>query len=195
MTNQENVSQTNITFRHIRLSIYILWVLIFLVGLSFLTEFWVIGAGIEVLLLLQLLVVYITHWTEFIILEDHCINMRSGLIIVKNNRVPYTKINNINLTSFGGICDLEIDTGNDTSEIVFKWIEKPESVKQILEQKLQVNNYYQNSNNNPGTNSQDHQKVVDNIEQLKQLMELRSSGVLSEAEFFVQKRKILDDKN
>jgi uncharacterized membrane protein YdbT with pleckstrin-like domain len=172
---------------------------------------------IEFAIVLSLIRAIIIDMTEYITLEDHCANVRTGLIFIRNNRVPYTKMNSIDITNFLGFHNLEIDAGNDVSEIRFNWVEDAHQLKDALDQKLMVNNYYQNSknqekiepkdylparqqsyniqstqNNQFKTKSQ-HDHATENIQQLNQLAYLRSKGVITLQEFEEEKRKILAD--
>jgi uncharacterized membrane protein YdbT with pleckstrin-like domain len=194
-------------YKHIKFPIQVNLVLIFLFAILLFTKLFWVGAIIEVLLLLSLIHVIIIDITEYITLEDHCANVHTGLFFVRNNRVPYTKMNNINIETFFGFHNLEIDTGNDVSEIQFRWVEDAHKLKEVLEEKLQINNYYQNSKNqalvsenrqyhNPPPqhyHSSNHQNVTQNIQELNQLAYLRSKGVITAQEFEDQKRKILAD--
>jgi uncharacterized membrane protein YdbT with pleckstrin-like domain len=196
-------------YKHIKFPIQVNLVLIFLFAILLFTRLFWVGIIVEVFLLLSLIRVIIVDMTEYITLEDHCACVHTGLFFVRNNRVPYTKMNSIDITNFLGFHNLEIDAGNDVSEIKFGWVEDAHQLKEILDEKLQINNYYQNSKNqalvaenrqyhNPPTNPQqyhssNHQNVTQNIQELNQLAYLRSKGVITAQEFEDQKRKILAD--
>jgi uncharacterized membrane protein YdbT with pleckstrin-like domain len=207
-------------YRHIKIAIYInlLLIVLCLTLLLFKLLFW-FGIVVEFVLVIGLIHAVIIHFTEYITLEDHCANVHTGLIFVRNNRVPYTKMNSIDITNFLGFHNLEIDAGNDVSEIRFKWVEDAHKLKEALESKLMVNNYYQNSQNQerqpinnfvapqpqydpqhpqqfqqpqyPQQTPQQH--MAQNIQELNQLAYLRSKGVITAQEFEEQKRKILAD--
>jgi uncharacterized membrane protein YdbT with pleckstrin-like domain len=209
MSRPEN---TKITYRHIKTAIHINLVLIVLCLplLFFKLSFW-FGIVVEFVLVIALIRALLVHYTEYITLEDHCANVHTGLIFVRNNRVPYTKMNSIDITNFLGFHNLEIDAGNDVSEIKFKWVEDAHKLKEALDSKLMVNNYYQNSQNqelqapanfvapHPQYDPQQFQQqtpqqhMAQNIQELNQLAYLRSKGVITLQEFEEQKRKILAD--
>jgi uncharacterized membrane protein YdbT with pleckstrin-like domain len=203
------------TYRHIKTAIHLNLILIvlFLPLLLFKLLFW-LGIVLEIALFLSLIRAILIHYTEYITLEDHCANVHTGLIFVRNNRVPYTKMNSIDITNFLGFHNLEIDAGNDVSEIRFNWVENAHELKEALEKKLEVNNYYQNSQNQKRQDpanfapqpqydtqhpQQQHyqqtpqQHIAQNIQELNQLAYLRSQGVITPQEFEEQKRKILSD--
>jgi uncharacterized membrane protein YdbT with pleckstrin-like domain len=201
-------------YKHIKFPIQVNLVLIFLFAILLFTRLFWVGIIVEVFLLLSLIRVIIVDMTEYIVLEDHCVNVHTGLIFVRNNRVPYTKMNSIDITNFLGFHNLEIDAGNDVSEIKFKWVENAHKLKEALDSKLMVNNYYQNSQNqeiqapanfvapHPQYDPQHPQQfqqqtpqqhMAQNIQELNQLAYLRSKGVITLQEFEEQKRKILAD--
>jgi uncharacterized membrane protein YdbT with pleckstrin-like domain len=197
---------TKKVYRHIKIVIYInLFLIVLCLPLLFFKLLFWFGIVVELVLVIALLRALIIHLTEYITLEDHCANVHTGLIFVRNNRVPYTKMNSIDITNFLGFHNLEIDAGNDVSEIKFKWVEDAHKLKEALDSKLMVNNYYQNSQTNQLPNSQyslpRHQPHVQtnqehmekNIQELNQLAYLRSKGVITAQEFEDQKRKILNN--
>jgi uncharacterized membrane protein YdbT with pleckstrin-like domain len=193
-------------YRHIKTAIHIsILAILLLAPLLFTPLIWLVVA-LEVLLLLVLLYFIVIDITQYIVLEDHCINVHTGLFFQRNNRLPYTKMNNIDITSFFGFHNLEIDAGNDVSLIRFDWIQDAHMLKAALDEKLMVNNYYQNSQKNESQQSQNqnsylqqphvqtNQEHMDkNIQELNQLAYLRSKGVITAQEFEQQKRKILNN--
>ena len=144
----EEQKPTRTVYRHIKTVIHInIIVMLLLAPLLLTLMLWLIVL-IEVLLLITLIRAVIVDMTEYIVLEDHCVNVHTGLFFQRNNRVPYTKMNSIDITNFFGFHNLEIDAGNDVSEIKFRWIQDAHMLKAALDQKLMVNNYYQNSQKN-----------------------------------------------
>ena len=204
-------------YRHIKTVIHINIILMLLLAPILLTQMLWFIVLIEVLLLITLIRAVIVDITEYVILEDHCVCVHTGVFFQRNNRVPYTKMNSIDITNFFGFHNLEIDAGNDVSEIKFRWIQDAHMLKAALDQKLMVNNYYQNSQKNEAVNTQNnaqnfsennlhsqsqnfqppHQQtaqehMTQNIQELNQLAYLRSKGVITAQEFEMQKHKILN---
>ena len=196
-------------YRHIKTAIHVNVLAMLLLAPLLLTPLLWFIVIFEVLLLLILIRSVIIDMTEYIVLEDHSACVHTGLFFVRNNRVPYTKMNSIDITNFFGFHDLEIDAGNDVSEIKFRWVQDAHMLKAALDEKLMVNNYYQNSQNNASQNSasqnlqqsnyqsphpqtaQEH--MARNIQELNQLAYLRSQGMITPQEFEVQKQKILSN--
>jgi uncharacterized membrane protein YdbT with pleckstrin-like domain len=206
-------------YRHIKTIIHLNIFLILVFSFLLFTRLFWLGVVIEIALVVALIRAVIVDLTEYIVLEDHSACVHTGLFFVRNNRVPYTKMNNIDITNFFGFHNLEIDAGNDVSEIKFRWIEDANMLKAALDEKLMINNYYQNSKKNennqqPQDNPQNysqtsqrqqsqnpqvphlqtHQEHMEKcIQELNQLAYLRSKGVITAEEFEMQKRKILAD--
>ena len=210
----EDPKKARTVYRHIKTAIHINIIVMLLLAPLLLTQMLWIIVLIEVLLLITLIRAVIIDITEYVILEDHCVCVHTGVFFQRNNRVPYTKMNSIDITNFFGFHDLEIDAGNDVSEIKFRWLEDAHVLKEALDQKLMVNNYYQNSKNveamhhqanmqsfNPNPQQpqsfQPRQQTAQehmsrNIQELNQLAYMRSKGVITAGEFEMQKQKILN---
>lgn len=203
-------------YRHIKTAIHINILAMLLLAPLLLTQLLWLIVVFEVLLLLLLIRAVIVDMTEYVVLEDHCANVHTGLFFQRNNRVPYTKMNSIDITNFFGFHDLEIDAGNDVSEVKFRWIQDAHMLKAALDKKLEVNNYYQNSSKKDSVQSEKIQPydpsrqqygqlsylpqaqqsaqehMARNLHELNQLAFLRSQGVITSQEFEVQKQKILN---
>jgi uncharacterized membrane protein YdbT with pleckstrin-like domain len=186
-------------YRHIKTAIHINILAMLLLAPLLLTQFIWLIVTVEIALLIILICLFVKDMTEYIVLEDHCMNVHTGLFFQRNNRLPYTKMNNIDITNFFGFHNLEIDAGNDVSLIKFDWIQDAHMLKAALDEKLMVNNYYQNSQLNQTNNLQsphvqtNQEHMAKNIQELNQLAYLRSKGVITAQEFETQKRKILNN--
>lgn len=193
----EDQQKTRTVYRHIKTAIHINIALMLLIAPLLLTQLlWVI-AIVEVLLFTTLIRTIVIDFTEYMVLEDHCVNVHTGLFFQRNNRVPYTKMNSIDITNFFWFHNLEIDAGNDISEIKFSWIQDAHMLKEALDQKLMINNYYQNSQHPQNPQSSQQQEAQNhmsrNIQELNQLAYLQSKGVITPQEFEMQKYKILNN--
>jgi membrane protein YdbS with pleckstrin-like domain len=141
-------SEPKLIFHHITLFIWISWVAVFLSAILMAT-FWfgflpgIVIGGISMLFsLVYLAKNYIEHWTEYIVLEESCITLHTGIFWKTKSQIPYYKVNNISITDFLWIHNLTLDTGNDTTNIHFDAVQRPSELKEIINQRIEQERHF-----------------------------------------------------
>jgi hypothetical protein len=84
---------------------------------------------------IPMIVEWLRHQNESLILSDGGITVKSGILNKNSLDIKYSKINSISVKKhwYDDYGDLVIFAGNDTSGIVFKGIEKPFAVKDLID--------------------------------------------------------------
>jgi membrane protein YdbS with pleckstrin-like domain len=141
-------SEPKLIYHHITLFIWISWIAVFLSAAlmaTFLLGFvpGIIIGGISMLFsLVYLCKNYIEHLTEYIVLEDSCITLHTGIFWKTKSQIPYYKVNNISITDFLWIHNLTLDTGNDTTNINFNAIQRPHEFKEIINERIEQERHF-----------------------------------------------------
>jgi membrane protein YdbS with pleckstrin-like domain len=141
-------SEPKLIYHHITLFIWLSWIAIFLSAAlmaTFLLGFvpGIVIGGISMLFsLIYLCKNYIEHLTEYIVLEDSCITLHTGIFWKTKSQIPYYKVNNISITDFLWIHNLTLDTGNDTTNINFNAIQRPHEFKEIINERIEQERHF-----------------------------------------------------
>jgi membrane protein YdbS with pleckstrin-like domain len=168
-------SEPKLIYHHITLFIWISWIAVFLSAILMATYLLgfvpgIIIGGISMLFsLVYLCKNYIEHLTEYIVLEDSCITLHTGIFWKTKSQIPYYKVNNISITDFLWIHNLTLDTGNDTTNINFNAIQRPHEFKEIINERIEQERHFDAgygkdaTQNEPESRSQS-QSQYDNLE-------------------------------
>jgi membrane protein YdbS with pleckstrin-like domain len=144
-----SAKNSNLTYRHISLFIWISWIFVLLsLGLmstwflNFQIGFWlgVISLSFSVLYLIKN---YIEHLFDFLVLESSCLILNQGIIFKKKSQIPYYKINNIQLDKFLWIHNISFDTGNDTTNINFNSVSRSDELKEEIENRIEQERHFE----------------------------------------------------
>ncbi|MBI1843280.1 MAG: PH domain-containing protein [Actinobacteria bacterium] len=125
--------------------------------------------------------------TNFVVTTDRLI-YRSGVLGKSGTEIPLDRVNTMffHQTIFERLLrsgDLIIESGGETGRQTFSDIAKPSSVQNTIYQQIEANEMRTAGGGQVGATSIS--------QELRNLDELRRSGVLSEAEFEAQKAKLL----
>jgi uncharacterized membrane protein YdbT with pleckstrin-like domain len=115
--------------------------------------------------------------------------MHKGWLNITDKQVPYEKINTVEshqslIDRMFGCGQLKIYTGNDIQGITFMGIDKPQQVKQMIEERVN-----QGSTNASGTANPTPQLSA--ADELAKYAALKQSGVITEDEFEAKKKQLL----
>ncbi len=145
-------------------------------------------AALTVVMLVWLVGRYL-RWvtTNFVVTTDRLI-YRSGVLGKSGTEIPLDRVNTMffHQTIFERLLrsgDLIIESGGETGRQTFSDIAKPSSVQNTIYQQIEANEMRTAGGGQVGATSIS--------QELRNLDELRRSGVLSEAEFEAQKAKLL----
>ena len=142
-------NNSDLVFHHITLFIWISWILVILSGALTATYFlgfqlgFILGLIALIFSLIYLFKNYLEHWTEYLVLENSCVTLNKGIIWKTKSQIPYYKINNIQITDFLWIHNLSLDTGNDTTNINFAAIQRPNEFKEIINERIEQERHFE----------------------------------------------------
>lgn len=100
-----------------------------------LTKWWWLGVltcGISI-------IINILRWTRAkLIVGDRAISIEDGIMTVKTQDMPYDKINSVTVVQSAlgqifGYGHLQISSGNDSRPIIFKYLDNPTEVRQVIQ--------------------------------------------------------------
>ena len=153
------------------------WLFLVLLGLTALNLLWVVGRTAK--------------WTttDFVLTTDRLI-YRSGVFAKKGKEIPLERLNDIsfNQTFFQriiGAGDLLIESGGERGQQAFSDIRRPSRVQNEIHRQIEA------------AQARDADRMAGRRElsipeQIEKLDELRSRGVISQAEFDAKKTQLLD---
>ena len=141
------------------------------------------------------LLVTFTKWatTNFVV-TSHRIIFREGVLSRRGTEITLEKVNNLAfhqsiIERLIGAGDLLIESGGETGQETFTDIRSPEQVQKIIQGALQQ--YLDQSRN--GRMAPSITNHNDTADAIAKLADLRDRGVLTDAEFENQKRRILGE--
>jgi membrane protein YdbS with pleckstrin-like domain len=144
-----SAKNSNLTYRHISLFIWISWIFVIL-SLGLMSSWFLnfqIGFYIGVIALLfsltYLIKNYIEHLFDYLVLESSCLTLNQGIIFKKKSQIPYYKINNIQLDKFLWIHNISFDTGNDTTNINFHSVARSDELKEEIENRIEQERHFE----------------------------------------------------
>jgi uncharacterized membrane protein YdbT with pleckstrin-like domain len=130
-------------------------------------------------------------WYKFtyITLGKQGIHMHKGWLNITDKQVPYEKVNTVEsrqslIDRMFGCGQLKIYTGNDIQGIAFMGIDKPQKVKQMIEERVNQSN----TNASIAANQTQQPSAAD---ELAKYAALKQSGVITEEEFEAKKKQLL----
>lgn len=130
-----------------------------------------------------------TKWvtTYFVVTSDRVI-FRQGVLRKEGVQIPLERVNNVNFqqTFFErilGAGDLLIESGGEDGHQRFSDIKHPDRVTNVIHEAMENNGAHER----PG----DGRQGIDVADQLERLEALRERGAITDAEFEVQKRRLL----
>lgn len=139
------------------------------------------------------LIVTFTKWatTNFVV-TSHRVIFREGVLSRKGLEITLEKVNNLAfkqsfIERLIGAGDLVIESGGETGRETFTDIRSPEQVQKVIQGVLQQ--YLEESRG--GRMAPSMSNHGDTADQIAKLADLRDRGVLTDAEFENQKRRIL----
>ena len=118
--------------------IYIVLAIIFI--LLGITQDPIAGIGL-VLIFFATGVSILTFISRKIILNNNGVEIHDGILSFRSHQIPYEKINSVTVYKnivgkYFNFGDILITTGNDTGSLIFHAMDKPEHLKEILDQRL-----------------------------------------------------------
>lgn len=118
-----------------------------------------------------------------VIITDHSVIYKRGIISKKSEEIPFSKINSVNVKQSLmerslGYGDVIIMTGNDVNGIVLDNINDPQGLKNDIMAKIHSGN---------GLSSEQVENTVD----LEKLAEWKEKGIITSEEFEAKKKQIL----
>ena len=134
------------------------------------------------------LVVQVVKWrTTYFVLTSHRVIYREGVVARNGVEIPLERVNNVNFnqTIFErliGVGDILIESGGQDGKQRFSDIARPMAVQNEIHQALQT---YREGMFRPAPTR------FDVADQLERLEALRDRGALTDAEFELQKRRLL----
>ncbi len=134
------------------------------------------------------LVVQVVKWrTTYFVLTSHRVIYREGVVARNGVEIPLERVNNVNFnqTIFErliGVGDILIESGGQDGKQRFSDIARPMTVQNEIHQALQT---YREGMFRPAPTR------FDVADQLERLEALRDRGALTDAEFELQKRRLL----
>ncbi len=134
------------------------------------------------------LVVQVVKWrTTYFVLTSHRVIYREGVVARNGVEIPLERVNNVNFnqTIFErliGVGDILIESGGTEGQQGFSDIARPMAVQNEIHQALQT---YREGMFRPAPSR------FDVADQLERLEALRDRGALTDAEFEIQKRRLL----
>lgn len=134
------------------------------------------------------LVVQVVKWrTTYFVLTSHRVIYREGVVARNGVEIPLERVNNVNFnqTIFErliGVGDILIESGGQDGKQRFSDIARPMTVQNEIHQALQT---YREGMFRPAPSR------FDVADQLERLEALRDRGALTDAEFELQKRRLL----
>lgn len=134
------------------------------------------------------LVVQVVKWrTTYFVLTSHRVIYREGVVARNGVEIPLERVNNVNFnqTIFErliGVGDILIESGGQDGKQSFSDIARPMTVQNEIHQALQS---YREGMFRPAPTR------FDVADQLERLEALRDRGALTDAEFELQKRRLL----
>jgi uncharacterized membrane protein YdbT with pleckstrin-like domain len=134
------------------------------------------------------LVVQVVKWrTTYFVLTSHRVIYREGVVARNGVEIPLERVNNVNFNQtiferFIGVGDILIESGGKDGQQKFSDIARPMAVQNEIHQALQG---YREGTFRAAPSR------FDVADQLERLEALRERGALTDAEFEMQKRRLL----
>jgi membrane protein YdbS with pleckstrin-like domain len=131
--------------------------------------------------------------TNFVVTNDRVI-FRTGIIAKSGIEIPLERVNNVNSSQsvferLVGAGDLMIESGGEDGQQRFTDIRRPDRVKNIIHQQINVNE--RNVFRDVGLGGPSTAGGTDLATQLEKLEGMRDRGTLTPEEFESQKRRLL----
>lgn len=180
----QNVFKMNKTLFEIKIAILSLFCLIPLIATGF--------SFITIVFLCLILVIVLDFIYTSITIGKNGVEYRRGWLSTTFKQIPYDKINSVDakISLMGNLLDygkIWIFTGNDADGIGFKSIDKPNVLRQLIENELEKDKHKRGS-----IILSDDKHKISSADELEKLAKLRDKGIITEEEFVAKKRQILD---
>jgi uncharacterized membrane protein YdbT with pleckstrin-like domain len=145
-----------------------------------------------------LVLAYLNWQFTFFVLTDRRVIYRTGVFAKRGVEIPLPRINNINfhqgmVDRLVGAGSLEIQSAGQDGESRFSHVRHPDGIQQEIYRQIEVHARDRANYGREPIEAIPAQEPAANIpEQLRQLAELRDSGVISDADFEAKKAQLLE---
>lgn len=135
MTERTSVAAATHEYRQSKTRLIALLVIESLIALYL--WFTLLGRYLDVLILVALIALVLSYFFQHITIDTNTVTLTTGLLAQNTTEIPLTKINTVMVKRglFGrafNYGNLVIFTGNDSSGIKFRGLDRPDEVKRLL---------------------------------------------------------------